>query len=192
MDRNCPICCPSRKNLFAPPYGAGHPKTIRQRKPAIISLRRRSERNHPIETMGYMFPNTISIAGTCNMNQELALMSHLDIMLSMNFRKHAPSFFSGYTSNLYMGCNPSFCRIYGLEPAYRQCCTERFTLPPLLYIRGTSPATERRCSSKRNFARANYKENRKMVISGLSQCTLCLNLYLQYLSNSPHEATCNG
>ena len=31
-----------------------------------------------------MFPNTISIAGTCNMNQELALMSHLDIMLSMD------------------------------------------------------------------------------------------------------------
>ena len=31
-----------------------------------------------------MFPNTISIAGTCNMNQELALMSHLDIMFLMD------------------------------------------------------------------------------------------------------------
>lgn len=79
-----PHLLPIKENLSAPPYGAGHPKLSDKENQRLFLFGGGPKEITQLKQWADMFPNTISIAGTCNMNQELALMSHLDIMLSMD------------------------------------------------------------------------------------------------------------
>ena len=68
------------------------------------------------------------------MRTELNLMSHLDVMLSMdsaNMHLASPGQYSGC---LYLGSHPSLCRFYGLETIAGQYRATRFVMPSLFCI----------------------------------------------------------
>lgn len=88
------------------------------------------------------FPHVVSIAGACNMNEELALMSHLDVMVSMDSGNmhlaslvnvpvvsiwgatHPFAGFMGWNQHsdnaiqTELPCRP--CSIFGNKPCYRK------------------------------------------------------------------------
>ena len=70
------------------------------------------------------------------LQQELALMSQLDAMLTMD---------SANSRGKRMGCHTSLCRLHGLEPVDGQCHSSGPSMPPMLHLWQEGMPSRRLC-----------------------------------------------
>ena len=71
------------------------------------------------------FPGIINLSGKFSFAEELAIISHMDMMIS---------FFIRNTGCICLGCHTSLCRFLWMGTISGQCCTNRSVLPSLFSI----------------------------------------------------------
>lgn len=81
------------------------------------------------------YPSIVSMIGKLNMCTELNLMSHLDVMLSMDSANMHLASLESYTCQSLFGGYSSICRVYGVETVTHQYGTAGFALPALFGLR---------------------------------------------------------
>lgn len=98
------------------------------------------------------YPSIVSMIGKLNMCTELNLMSHLDVMLSMDSANmHLASLVNIPVVSIW-GAYSSICRVYGVETVTHQYGTAGFALSALFGLRAEALLEERLCLSEKYYS----------------------------------------
>lgn len=88
-----------------------------------------------LEQWAFQYPRVKSLVGRYSLDNELALISRLDVLLCMGFRQYAFCLFGRNESGLYLGSDSSVCGILWLSPGSEECCSAGSAVPSLFCIR---------------------------------------------------------